>query len=34
MGPIMKGVIARFGTSADNATISRIAREVLAKPAG
>jgi uncharacterized protein YqeY len=34
MGPIMKGVIARFGTSADGATINRIAREVLAKNAG
>jgi uncharacterized protein YqeY len=34
MGPIMKGVIARFGSSADGGTINRIAREVLAKPAG
>ena len=34
MGPIMKGVMARFGTSADGATINRIAREVLAKNAG
>jgi uncharacterized protein YqeY len=31
MGPIMKGVLARFGSSADGATINRIAREVLAK---
>jgi uncharacterized protein len=31
MGPIMKGVMARFGSSADGATINRIAREVLAK---
>ena len=30
MGPIMKGVMARFGSSADGATINRIAREVLA----
>ena len=34
MGPIMKGVIARFGSSADGATINRIAREVLAPKAG
>lgn len=34
IGPIMKGVMARFGTSADGATINRIAREVLAKNAG
>jgi len=34
MGPIMKGVMARFGTAADGATINRIAREVLAKNAG
>jgi uncharacterized protein YqeY len=34
MGPIMKGVIARFGSSADGGTINRIAREVLAKKAG
>lgn len=33
MGPIMKGVMARFGSSADGATINRIAREVLAKNA-
>jgi uncharacterized protein YqeY len=34
MGPIMKGVMARFGSSADGATINRIAREVLAQKAG
>jgi uncharacterized protein YqeY len=34
MGPIMKGVMARFGSSADGGTINRIAREVLAKNAG
>jgi hypothetical protein len=34
MGPIMKGVMARFGTSADGGTINRVAREVLAKKAG
>jgi uncharacterized protein YqeY len=34
MGPIMKGVMARFGSSADGATINRIAREVLAPKAG
>ncbi len=34
MGPIMKAVIARFGSSADGGTINRIAREVLAKNAG
>ena len=34
MGPIMKGMMARFGSSADGATINRIAREVLAKKAG
>mgnify|MGYP006144443589 CR=1 FL=1 len=33
MGPIMKEVLARFGSSADGATINRIAREVLAKKA-
>lgn len=33
MGPIMKEVLARFGSSADGATINRIAREVLAKNA-
>ncbi len=31
MGPIMKEVLARFGSSADGATVNRIAREVLAK---
>ncbi|MDP9121537.1 MAG: GatB/YqeY domain-containing protein [Acidobacteriota bacterium] len=30
MGPIMKEMLARFGTAADGATINRIAREVLA----
>ena len=34
IGPIMKEMLARFGTSADGATINRIAREVLAKNAG
>lgn len=34
MGPIMKEMIARFGSSADGATINRLAREVLAKSAG
>jgi uncharacterized protein YqeY len=29
IGPIMKEMLARFGTSADGATINRIAREVL-----
>ncbi|HYX23537.1 MAG TPA: GatB/YqeY domain-containing protein, partial [Thermoanaerobaculia bacterium] len=33
IGPIMKEMLARFGSSADGATINRIAREVLAKPA-
>lgn len=33
MGPIMKEVLARFGSSADGATINRIAREILAKNA-
>jgi uncharacterized protein len=33
MGPIMKEILARFGSSADGATINRIAREVLAKNA-
>lgn len=32
MGPIMKEMIARFGSSADGATINRLAREVLANP--
>ena len=31
MGPIMKEMLARFGSSADGATINRIAREALAK---
>lgn len=30
IGPIMKEMLARFGTSADGATINRIARELLA----
>lgn len=34
IGPIMKEMLARFGSAADGATINRIAREVLAKPAG
>ncbi|HEX7185482.1 MAG TPA: GatB/YqeY domain-containing protein [Thermoanaerobaculia bacterium] len=34
IGPVMKEMLARFGSSADGATINRIAREVLAKPAG
>lgn len=31
IGPIMKEMLARFGSSADGATINRIARETLAK---
>ena len=34
IGPIMKELLARFGSSADGATINRIAREVLARNAG
>src|SRR5436305_4022306 len=34
IGPIMKEMLARFGSSADGATINRLAREALAKPAG
>ena len=34
IGPIMKELLARFGSSADGSTINRIAREVLAKNAG
>jgi uncharacterized protein len=34
IGPIMKELLARFGSSADGGIINRIAREVLAKPAG
>jgi uncharacterized protein YqeY len=30
IGPIMKEMLARFGSSADGATINRLAREVLA----
>lgn len=33
IGPIMKEMLARFGSSADGATINRIARETLAKKA-
>lgn len=33
IGPIMKEMLARFGSSADGATINRIARETLAKNA-
>ncbi|HXO29728.1 MAG TPA: GatB/YqeY domain-containing protein [Thermoanaerobaculia bacterium] len=29
IGPVMKEMLARFGTSADGATINRIARELL-----
>ncbi len=31
IGPAMKAMLARFGSAADGATISRIVREVLAK---
>jgi len=34
IGPVMKEMLARFGSSADGATINRIAREVLAPKAG
>ena len=34
IGPIMKEMLVRFGSSADGSTINRLAREVLAKPAG
>lgn len=34
IGPIMKEILARFGSAADGSTINRLAREVLAKPAG
>ena len=34
IGPVMKEMLARFGSSADGATINRLAREVLAKQAG
>lgn len=33
IGPIMKEMLARFGSSADGATINRVARETLAKSA-
>jgi uncharacterized protein YqeY len=32
MGVVMKETLARLGSAADGATVSRIAREVLAKP--
>ena len=32
MGPLMKEMLARFGSSADGAIVSRVAREALAKP--
>lgn len=32
IGPVMKEMLARFGSAADGATINRIAREVLARP--
>lgn len=32
IGPIMKEMLARFGSAADGSIINRIAREVLAKP--
>jgi uncharacterized protein YqeY len=34
IGPVMKEMLARFGSAADGSTINRLAREVLAKPAG
>jgi uncharacterized protein len=34
LGAVMKEMTARFGPAADGATINRIARETLAKPAG
>jgi uncharacterized protein len=34
IGPIMKEMLARFGTAADGATINRLARETLAKAPG
>lgn len=33
IGPVMKEMLARFGPAADGATINRIAREVLTRPA-
>ena len=30
MGVVMKEILARFGSAADGATVSRIARDVLA----
>jgi uncharacterized protein YqeY len=32
MGPVMKEILGRFGSAADGAVVSRLAREVLAKP--
>jgi uncharacterized protein YqeY len=32
MGVVMKETLAKLGSAADGATVSRIAREVLAKP--
>lgn len=32
MGPVMKEMLAKFGSAADGAAVSRIAREVLARP--
>jgi uncharacterized protein YqeY len=32
MGPVMKEMLARFGSSADGAIVSRVAREALARP--
>jgi hypothetical protein len=32
IGPVMKEMLARFGSSADGATINRIARQVLTRP--
>jgi hypothetical protein len=32
MGPVMKEMLARFGSSADGAVVSRVAREALAGP--
>jgi uncharacterized protein YqeY len=34
IGPVMKEMLARFGSTADGATINRIAREVLMKSGG
>jgi uncharacterized protein YqeY len=32
MGPVMKAMLARFGSQADGATVSRLAKEALAGP--